>query len=68
MVGSHLAISGLFLIVLLSNSWGEITAEPQSYLDAFGKYKTLADRLSELIGAEEPLAETDIARLASEVK
>lgn len=41
---------------------------PKSYLDAFGQHTVLADKLAELVGAEEPLLPADLARLTSEVR
>jgi hypothetical protein len=45
------------------------TAEaPEPYLDAFGQHSVLADKLAELVGAEEPLLPSDLARLTTEVR
>lgn len=58
----------LLSALLLSISWGVQAAPSESYLDAFGKYSAVADRLAELVGAEEPLAATDIAQIAAGIK
>jgi hypothetical protein len=41
---------------------------PLPYLDAFGQHSVLADKLAELVGAEEPLLPSDLARLTTEVR
>jgi hypothetical protein len=41
---------------------------PEPYLNAFGQHSVLADKLAELVGAEEPLLPADLARLTSEVR
>jgi hypothetical protein len=43
-------------------------APSSSYLDAYGKYSAVADRLAQLLEAEEPLQPEHVERLAAAVK
>jgi hypothetical protein len=43
---------------------GHASQAPPSYLDAYGKYSAVADRLAQLLEAEEPLSAQDVERLA----
>lgn len=61
----------LLLVALLLSSCcllSPAAEAPQPYLNAFGQHSVLADRLAELVGAEEPLLPADLARLTSEVR
>lgn len=63
--------SSLLLVALLLSSCcllSPAAEAPQPYLNAFGQHSVLADRLAELVGAEEPLLPADLARLTSEVR
>lgn len=69
MIENRLVSIGISLVaLLLFSTWRVATAEPESYLDAFGKYSAVVNKLNRLIGAEEPLAAADIARLVSRIK
>jgi hypothetical protein len=61
----------LLLVALLLSSCcllSPAAEAPEPYLNAFGQHSVLANKLADLVGAEEPLLPADLARLTSEVR
>lgn len=62
MVQLWLCLFGLLVSSLAASAHQE--QRQQSYLEAYGKYTAVADRLAQLLEAEEPLQPEHVQRLA----